>query len=71
MQCVAMDIVGPLPLTEAFPMPDMETGNTIARQFVVVFSHTDQGRNFESNLVKEMCGFLGLGLLPITLSRTV
>eukprot|EP00731_Ephydatia_muelleri_P029947 Em0021g470a len=84
MQRIAMDILGPLPLTpcsnkyilvigdyftkwtEAFPMSDMEAG-TVAKLFVNEFVvrygapaclHTDQGRNFESNLVKEICRLL-------------
>eukprot|EP00731_Ephydatia_muelleri_P025679 Em0017g762a len=86
MQRIAMDILGPLPLTprsnkyilvigdyftkwtEAFPMSDMEAG-TVAKLFVNEFVvrygapaclHTDQGRNFESNLVKEICRLLGI-----------
>lgn len=85
-QRVAMDILGPLPLTdrgnkyilvlgdyftkwvEAFPLPNMEA-NTIANTFVSHFVsrfgapdvlHTDQGRNFESALFKEVCLLLGV-----------
>ena len=54
--------------TEAFPMSDMEAG-TVAKLFVNEFVvrygapaclHTDQGRNFESNLVKEICRLFGI-----------
>ena len=86
LQRVAMDILGPLPKTqagnkyilvigdyftkwtEAFAMPNMEA-QTVARifvdQFVCRFGapqylHTDQGRNFESCLLKETCELLGV-----------
>ena len=86
LQRVAMDILGPLPLTdrgnryvlvvgeyftkwmEAYPMPNMEAG-TVADIFVHHFVshfgvpdilHTDQGRNFESNLLKEVYQLLGI-----------
>ena len=85
-QRVAMDILGPLPLTdrgnkyilvlgdyftkwvESFPIPNMEA-KTIANMFVGHFVsrfgapdvlHTDQGRNFESALFKEVCLLLGV-----------
>ncbi|KAL5486349.1 hypothetical protein EMCRGX_G018815 [Ephydatia muelleri] len=81
MQRVAMDILGPLPVTarenkyvlvvgdyftkwvEAYPMPNMEA-KTVAELFVNHFIarfgvpdvlHMDQGRNFESTLLKETC----------------
>ena len=53
---------------EALPMANMEAA-TVARLFVSEFVcrfgapeslHTDQGRNFESTLVKEMCRLLGI-----------
>eukprot|EP00731_Ephydatia_muelleri_P033154 Em0025g110a len=86
LQRVAMDILGPLPLTdrgnkyvlvvgdyftkwvEAYAMPNMEAG-TVAELFVSRFVcqfgvpdvlHTDQGRNFESALLKEVCQLLGV-----------
>ena len=86
MQRVAMDILGPLPVTprlnkyvlvlgdyftkwtEAFAIPDMETA-TVARVFVDEFVsrfgapthlHTDQGRSFESSLIRELCQLLGI-----------
>lgn len=81
MERVALDILGPLPLTkngnkyvlvmvdcftkwtEAVALPDQEA-KTVAKAFVDTIIchfgtplqiHTDQGRNFESNLFKEMC----------------
>lgn len=87
MERVAMDILGPLPVTdrgnkyilciadyftkwtEAFPLPNQEA-ETVARVFVEQFVtrfgvplqlHTDQGRNFESSLFKEVAALLGIG----------
>ena len=54
--------------TEAYPIPNQEA-ITIARKLVDEFVcrfgapetlHTDQGRNFESNLFKELCRLLGI-----------
>ena len=54
--------------TEALPIPDMETA-TIARvlvnEFISRFGapshlHTDQGRSFESSLIKEICTLMGI-----------
>lgn len=83
---VAMDILGPLPVTssqnkyvlvvgdyfskwtEAFPIPNQEA-QTVAKVFVEGWVcrlgvprtiHTDQGRNFESSLFKEMCQLLNI-----------
>ena len=59
--------------TEAFPLKDMEA-STVARvlfdEFICQFGapaylHTDQGRNFESNLFQELCA-----LFEITKTRT-
>ena len=53
---------------EAYPMPNMEA-TTIAtflvNEFICRFGvpeylHTDQGRNFEASLMKEMCRLLGI-----------
>ena len=86
LQRVAMDILGPLPKTqagnkyilvigdyftkwtEAFPMVNMEAptvAQIFVNQFVCRFGspqylHTDQGRNFESCLLKETCKLLGI-----------
>ena len=58
---------------EAFPLPD-QTAETVARSFIHEFVchfgaplevHSDQGRNFESNLFREACR-----LLEITKTRT-
>ena len=86
LQRVAMDILGPLPVTErqnkyvlvisdyftkwadALPLPNMEA-ETVAREFVrhfvclfgaPTYLHTDQGKNFDSKLIKEMCRLLGI-----------
>ena len=67
---------------EAFAIPNMEAV-TVAEAFVFQFVsrfgvpdflHTDQGRNFESALLKAVCTLLGsvrLGLAPTILSRMV
>ena len=50
---------------EAYPLKNMEA-TSMARAFVNVFVcvpeflHTDQGKNFESALMKEICQLLGL-----------
>ena len=92
LQRVAMDILGPLPVThqnnkfilvigdyftkwtEAYPIPNMEA-STVARLFVNEFVaplgapetlHTNQGRNLESALIKEVCQLLGVTKTRIT-----
>ena len=86
LERIAMDILGPLPVTErgnryilvvgdyftrwkeAFPMKDMEAQKVacilvnefICRMGVPDTIHTDKGRNFESNLNKELCLMLGI-----------
>ena len=83
---VAMDILGPLPITtrgnkiilvigdyftkwvESFPLASIEAekvAEVFVHQFVCRFGtpnilHTDQGRNFDSALVKAMCKLLGI-----------
>jgi len=86
MERLAMDILGPLPLTrhdnkyvlvvedyftkwvEAFPLPDQEA-STIASVLVEsifcrwgspLYLHSDQGKNFDSLLLKEVCKLLGI-----------
>ena len=52
--------------TESYPMPNQEAvtvANVVVREFISRFGvprqlHTDQGRNFESNLFQEMCRIL-------------
>ena len=54
--------------TEAYPLPDQtaqSVADVIVTQFVSRFGvprqiHSDQGRNFESNLFSEMCKLLGV-----------
>ena len=85
MERIALDILGPLPLTydgnryilvvadyytkfvEAYAIPD-EQAQTVAQKLVEEFVcrygvpkeiHSDQGRNFESNLFKEVCKLIG------------
>ena len=89
---IAMDILGPLPMTtrdnqyilvvgcyfskwtEAYALPN-HTAETVAdvlmRQFICRFGiplslHTDQGREFDSEIIRELCRLLG-----ITKSKTV
>ena len=53
---------------EAYPMPNMEAttiANLLVNEFICRFGvpeclHTDQGRNFEASLIKEMCRLLGI-----------
>ena len=86
MECIAIDIMGPLPETdyknqyimvvgdyfskwkEAYAIPD-HTAQTVAdkltTEFICRFGtpariHTDQGREFESNLFEEVCKLLGI-----------
>ena len=54
--------------SEAYPIPDQEAtsiAETFVTQFVARFGsprlvHTDQGRNFEARLFKEMCNLSGI-----------
>jgi hypothetical protein len=85
-QRVAIDILGPLPLTpsgnkyllvltdyfskwvEALPLPNQEAqtiadallDNVFTRFGMPTELHSDQGRNFDGNLVKMMCERLGI-----------
>ena len=55
---------------EAYPVPNMEAttittllvNEFICRFGVPEYLHTDQGRNFEASLIKEMCQLLGTRL---------
>ena len=86
MEQIAMDIVGPLPLTEcgnkyilvigdyftkwkeAYPMINMEAttiASILVQEFICCFGvseciHTDQGCNFEAELIKEICKVLNI-----------
>lgn len=91
MECIAIDLMGPLPLTEngnqyimvvsdyftkwteAYSLPD-QRAQTVADKLITEFIcrfgtptriHTDQGRQFESNLFASMCE-----ILEITKTRT-
>ena len=63
---------------EAFPLKNQlaETvAGVVVREFVARFGcpleiHTDQGRNFESELFKEMCALLEIGKTRTTSYRT-
>ena len=54
--------------TESFAMPNMEARtvaqiiveNVVSRFGIPYFVHSDQGRQFESNIFKEMCTLLGI-----------
>jgi transposase InsO family protein len=86
LQRVAMDIMGPLPLsnqknrfmlvvadyftkwTEAYPLPSQEA-EVVAKAFVEGWVcrlgtpgvvHTDQGRNFQSSMFREVLKLLGV-----------
>ena len=84
MDRIAIDVMGPLPITErdneyilvigdyftrwmeAFPIPNQQAATVaekLVHEFVAKFGvpleiHSDQGRNFESNLFKEVCNLL-------------
>ena len=53
---------------EAYPMRNMEAttvANILVREFISRFGvpkylHTDQGRNFETGLIKEICSLLDI-----------
>ena len=86
MERIAMDILGPLPLTErgnkyilvigdyftkwkeAYPMKNMEAttvASILVQEFICRFGvpeciHTDQGHNFEAELIKEICKILDI-----------
>ena len=86
LQRIAMDIIGPLPVTprgnqyilvigdcfkkwkEAFPSAYMEASSiarVVVNEFICQFGipdtiHTDQGRNFESGLIRDICQLLGV-----------
>ncbi len=63
---VTMDYFSKWP--EVYPIPNQEAGtveNVIVREFFCRFGipmelHSDQGRNFESNLLKEVCMIPGI-----------
>ncbi|KII65320.1 Transposon Ty3-G Gag-Pol polyprotein [Thelohanellus kitauei] len=84
MERIAMDILGPLPVTnrgnryilvvgdyftkcpEAYAIPNMEAktvANVLFKEFICRFgapktNDTDQGKNFDGNLIKELCFLL-------------
>ena len=86
MERIAIDIMGPLPVSkngnqyllvtmdyfskwpEVYPLPNQEARTVaivLVREFFCRFGipmelHSDQGRNFESLLMKEVCAILGI-----------
>ena len=46
--------------TEAGTMVKLFVNESVVRYGAPACLHTDQGRNFESNLVKEICRLLGI-----------
>ena len=54
--------------TEAYPIPNQEAvtiAETLVKEYICRYGvpqylHTDQGRNFESKLIKEVCELLGI-----------
>ena len=54
--------------TEAYPIPNQEAvtiAETLVMEYICRYGvpqylHTDQGRNFESKLIKEVCELLGI-----------
>ena len=86
MERIAIDIMGPLPVSkngnkyllvtmdyfskwpEVYPLPNQEArtvATVLVREFFCRFGipmefHSDQGRNFESLLMKEVCAILGI-----------
>ena len=49
----------PMPNQEATTVADILVTEVVSRFGVPVFIHSDQGRNFESSLIAEMCSLLG------------
>jgi hypothetical protein len=86
MERIAIDIMGPLPVSkngnqyllvtmdyfskwpEVYPLPNQEArtvATVLVREFFCRFGipmelHSDQGRNFESLLMKKVCAILGI-----------
>ena len=60
---------------EAYPLPDQEAHTCMTALYNGFFSrfslprqlHSDQGRNFESSLVQELCSIAGVGLCSIAI----
>lgn len=67
---VAMDYFTKWPEAHALPNQEAKTVTTVlVQEFICRFGtplelHSDQGRNFESELIKEMCEILGIKTTP-------